>query len=47
VRNISSGNANFQYRVPGLPGQPPAAANVVGAIVADATTANAWANFGP
>jgi parallel beta-helix repeat protein len=45
VRNMASGNANFQYRVPGLPGQPPAAANVVGTIVTDAANANAWANF--
>jgi parallel beta-helix repeat protein len=47
VRNISSGNTNFQYRVPGIPGQPPAGANLVGPIVADASTANAWANFSP
>ena len=49
VRNMSSANANFQYRVPGIPGQPPAGANIVGPIVVDVTsaTANAWANFNP
>ncbi len=47
VRNISGGNGNFQYRVPGSPGQPPSGANVVGPISADASTANAWANFSP
>jgi hypothetical protein len=47
VRNTSGGNSGYQFRVPGIPGQPPAGANVVGPIVNDATnaTANAWANF--
>jgi hypothetical protein len=47
VRNTSGGNSGFQFRVPGIPGQPPAGANVVGPIVNDATNinANAWANF--
>jgi parallel beta-helix repeat protein len=45
VRCTSGGNANFQYRAPGIPGQPPVGANVVGPIVTDATTANAWANL--
>lgn len=37
----------FQLRVPGIPGQPPAGANVVGPVVTDATNldANAWANI--
>lgn len=49
VRNICGGNGLFQYRVPGIPGQPPAGANIVGAIVNTATNtaANAWANFQP
>lgn len=49
VRNISGGNGGFQYRVPGIPGQPPVGANLVGAIVTTATNsaANAWANFQP
>jgi len=47
VRNTAGGNSGYQFRVPGIPGQPPAGANVVGPIVNDATnaTANAWANF--
>ena len=47
VRNTSGDNSGYQFRVPGIPGQPPAGANVVGPIVNDATnaTANAWANF--
>jgi parallel beta-helix repeat protein len=47
VRNFSGGNVNFQYRVPGIPGQPPVGANMVGTIAPDATTANAWANLSP
>lgn len=49
VRNIAGGNGLFQYRVPGIPGQPLAGANIVGAIVNNATNAaaNAWANFQP
>jgi parallel beta-helix repeat protein len=47
IRNISGANTGFQYRVPGIPGQPPVGANVVGPIVTDASTANAWANFSP
>jgi parallel beta-helix repeat protein len=49
IRNISEGNASLQYRVPGLPGQPPSGANVVGPIESSATsgTANPWANFIP
>jgi hypothetical protein len=47
VRNTAGGNNGFQLRVPGIPGQPPAGANVVGPIVNDATNANAnaWANI--
>jgi len=47
VRNTSAFNSGFQYRVPGIPGQPPAGANIVGSVVTDATNvnANAWANF--
>lgn len=49
VRNIAGGNGSFQYRIPGIPGQAPAGANIVGAIVNTATNsaANAWANFQP
>ncbi len=49
VRNTASANVGYQYRVPGIPGQPPTGANIVGPIVSDATntTANAWANFQP
>ena len=49
VRNTVRGNSGFQFRIPGLPGQPPAGANVIGSIVGDATnsSANAWANFSP
>jgi hypothetical protein len=47
VRNTAGGNGGFQFRVPGIPGQPPAGANVVGPVVSDATNvnANAWANI--
>jgi hypothetical protein len=47
IRNTSGQNTGFQFRVPGLPGQPPAGANVAGPVVNDATnaSANAWANF--
>jgi parallel beta-helix repeat protein len=47
IRNTSNYNAGFQFRVPGIPTQPPAGANIVGNIVTDATNANAnaWANF--
>jgi hypothetical protein len=50
VRNTVGGqtcSGCFQIRVPGIPGQPPAGANVVGPIVSDATNvnANAWANI--
>jgi parallel beta-helix repeat protein len=49
VRNTAQGNLGFQFRVPGIPGQLPAGANIVGPIVSDATNvnANAWANFSP
>lgn len=52
VRNTSGGQTCggcFQFRVPGIAGQPPAGANVVGPIVNDATNvnANAWANISP
>jgi parallel beta-helix repeat protein len=47
IRNTSNYNAGFQFRVPGIPTQPPAGANIVGPVVTDATNANAnaWANF--
>jgi hypothetical protein len=47
VRNTSGQNAGFQLRVPGIVGQPPAGANVIGPTVTDATNvnANAWANM--
>ena len=47
IRNSSEGNSGYQYRVPGIPTQPPAGANIVGPVVSDATNvnANAWANF--
>lgn len=46
-RNTCVNNAGFEYRVPGLPGQPPADFNVFGPVLTDATNAaaNAWANF--
>jgi len=46
VRNFSSDNVGYEYRVPGLPGQF-GGPNVVGAVTSDATAANAWANFSP
>jgi parallel beta-helix repeat protein len=46
VRNYSSDNVGYEYRVPGLPGQF-GGPNVVGAVTTDATSANAWANFSP
>jgi hypothetical protein len=44
---LAEKNAGFEYRVPGIVGQPPSGANVVGPIVLDASdsNANAWANF--
>jgi parallel beta-helix repeat protein len=46
VRNFSSDNVGYEFRVPGLPGQF-GGPNVVGAVTSDATAANAWANFSP
>ena len=46
VRNFSSDNVGYEFRVPGLPGQF-SGNNVVGAVTSDATAANAWANFSP
>jgi parallel beta-helix repeat protein len=46
VRNSSSDNVGYEYRVPGLPGQF-GGPNVVGPVSSDASSANAWANFSP
>ena len=47
IRNMSASNGGFNYRVPGIPTQLPAGANIVGSVQNDATNShvNAWSNF--
>jgi parallel beta-helix repeat protein len=47
IRNTSASNGGFNYRVPGIPTQLPAGANIVGSVQNDATNShvNAWSNF--